>query len=152
LQREEHILCLLTVEHYRPRERPGEVFIIHPRTGEEVWIPLFDAGEPLFPELMGRLDAVKRERIGGLPLVRDWVDKASGVPVPWLARSGDRAYMRHVTKDMIRAVDLPLDLSFRSRRHGGMTEPGDAELTDAQIRAISRHKNARTLPRYVKRT
>jgi hypothetical protein len=152
LQREEHIFGVLTVEHYRPRERPDEVFIIHPKTGEEVWIPLFDAGEPLFPELMERLDAIKRGRIGGLLIVRDWVDKASGVPVPWLARSGDLTYMRHVTKDMIRAADLPLDLSFRSWRHGGMTELGDAELTDAQIRAISRHKNARTLPRYVKRT
>lgn len=59
--------------------------------------------------------------------------------------------MRHVTKDMIRAADLPLDL-FRSWRHGGLTELGDTALTDAQIRAISRHKNARTLPRYVKRT
>ena len=33
-----------------------------------------------------------------------------------------------------------------------MTELGDADLTDAQIRAVSRHKDARTLPRYVKKT
>ena len=33
-----------------------------------------------------------------------------------------------------------------------MTELGDSDLTDAQIRAISRHKSAKVLPGYVKVT
>ncbi|WP_375454795.1 hypothetical protein [uncultured Methylobacterium sp.] len=152
LQREEHIFGALKVEHYRPRERPDEVFIVHPKTGEEVWIPLFHRGEPLFPELVERLDAVKRSRIGGLLVVRDWSDKATGHPVPWISRSGDLTYMRHSTKAVIRSTKLPPALTFQSWRHGGMTELGDADLTDAQIRAISRHKDVKTLPRYVKKT
>jgi hypothetical protein len=61
-------------------------------------------------------------------------------------------YMRHRTKAVMRAAELRPELTFTSFRHGGMTELGDADLTDAQIRAISRHKSARTLPRYVKKT
>jgi hypothetical protein len=44
------------------------------------------------------------------------------------------------------------ELTFTSFRHGGFTEAGDAELTDAQIRAQSRHTSAKVLPKYVKRT
>ena len=152
VQRSEHIFSALSVEHYRPRERPDEVLIVHPKTDEEVWIPLFHQGKPLFPELMERLDAIKRNRIGGLLIVRDWADKTSGVPVPWATKSGDLTYMRHTTKAMVAAARIPTNLTFTSWRHGGMTELGDADLTDAQIRAISRHKDARTLPRYIKKT
>ena len=35
-------------------------------------------GVPLYPELMAELDAIKRERIGGLMLCRDWGDRR-----PW---------------------------------------------------------------------
>ncbi|WP_293810322.1 hypothetical protein [uncultured Bosea sp.] len=56
-----------------------------PKTGKEVWRPLFDPENPdvpLFPELMARLDAIERERIGGLMLVRDWKDDKEGRPLP----------------------------------------------------------------------
>ncbi|WP_183507921.1 hypothetical protein [Methylobacterium brachythecii] len=152
LQRSEHIFGVLSAEHYRPRERPDEVLIMHPKTGEEVWIPLLDRGEPLFPELVARLDEVKRSRIGGLLIVRDWTDRGAGLPLPWITENGDLTYMRQTTKEVIASAGLPSDLSFRSWRHGGMTELGDADLTDSQIRAISRHKDVRTLPRYVKKT
>ena len=33
---------------------------------------------PLYPELMAELDAIKRERIGGLMLCRDWGERG-----PW---------------------------------------------------------------------
>ena len=38
-----------------------------------------------------------------------------------------------------------------SFRHGGFTEAGDADLTDAQIRAQRGHKSAKVLTKYVKR-
>lgn len=72
--------------------------------------------------------------------------------MPWITAKGDLTYMRHRAKEMILAAGLRSELTFTSFRHGGMTELGDADLTDAQIRAISRHKDAKTLPRYVKRT
>jgi hypothetical protein len=37
-----------------------------------------DAGVPLYPELVAELDSIKRERIGGLMLCRDWGNRG-----PW---------------------------------------------------------------------
>ena len=52
--------------------------VVHEKTREENWVPLFDdAGVPLYPELMGELDALKRERIGGLMLRRDWGERVA---------------------------------------------------------------------------
>jgi hypothetical protein len=79
LQREEAIFTVFDVSHYRPKERPNAVHIMHPKTGEDGWFPLFDQkGVPLYSELMAELDVIKRERIGGLVLCRDWGDRR-----PW---------------------------------------------------------------------
>jgi hypothetical protein len=148
LQREEDIFGTFAVGHYRPKERINAVQILHEKTREENWIPLFDdAGTPLYPELMAELDALKRDRIGGLMLRRDWGDR-----LPWPTDKGDLALMRHKTKAVIRAAGLNDELSFTSFRHGGFTEGADSDLTDAEMRAQGRHKSARVLPRYAKRT
>src|SRR6516165_5268409 len=55
-------------------------------------------------------------------------------------------------KTIIRAAGLREVLSFTSFRHGGFTEAADADLTDAEIRAQGRHRSAKVLPRYAKRT
>ena len=61
LQREEHVFGAFEISHYRPKERPNSVKIVHPENGEEAWWPLFDeTGEPLFPELMAELDVIKK--------------------------------------------------------------------------------------------
>jgi hypothetical protein len=79
LQREEAVFADFDVTHYRPKEHPNAVRVLHPKTNEGLWVPLFDdAGVPLYPELMAELDAIKRERIGGLMLCRDWGDRK-----PW---------------------------------------------------------------------
>ena len=79
LQREEDIFATFDVRHYRPKERPDTVRVMHEKTNEENWVPLFDEnGVPLYPELMAELDAIKRDRIGGLMLCRDWGDRC-----PW---------------------------------------------------------------------
>jgi hypothetical protein len=57
------------------------VRVIDEKTRAESWIPLFDdAGAPLYPELMVELDAIKRDRIGGLMLCRDWATADHGQP------------------------------------------------------------------------
>jgi hypothetical protein len=148
LQREEDIFASFDVRHYRPKERPNTVRVVHEKTREENWVPLFDdAGVPLYPELMGELDALKRDRIGGLMLCRDW-----GERLPWPTERGDLDLMRHKVKRIIRAAGLRDELSFTSFRHGGFTEAADADLTDAEIRAQGRHRSAKVLPRYAKRT
>ena len=152
LQREEAIFSAFDVTHYRAKEHPKAVRILHPKTGEEAWFPLFDdAGKPLYPELTLELDAIKSERIGGLMLCRDW-----GARKPWPTwprpNEPDLTHMSRKVKMIIRAAGLRDELTFTSFRHGGFTEAGDAELTDAQIRAQSRHTSAKVLPKYVKAT
>jgi hypothetical protein len=152
LQREEAIFTVFDVSHYRPKERPNAVHVVDPKTHEEGWFPLFDDdGVSLYPELMAELDAIKRERIGGLMLCRDWGDRR-----PWATwTQQDRPDLTHMSrkvKEVIRAAGLREELTFTSFRHGGFTEAGDAELTDREIMAQGRHRSPKVLPKYVKRT
>jgi hypothetical protein len=152
LQREVDIFATFDVSHYRPKERPNMVRIVHEKTKEENWIPLLtDAGAAVYPELMAELDAIKRDRIGGLMLCRDW-----GKRGPWPTwpqpDQPDFTHLSRKVKEVIRAAGLRDELSFTSFRHGGFTETGDAELTDREIMAQGRHKSVKVLPKYVKRT
>jgi hypothetical protein len=122
------------------------------KTRQEGWIPLFDdAGVPVYPELMAELDAIKRDRIGGLMLCRDWGERG-----PWPTwpkpDQPDFTHLSRKVKEVIRAADLRDELSFTSFRHGGFTEGGDAELTDREMLAQGRHMTVKVLPKYTKRT
>jgi hypothetical protein len=128
------------------------VCIVDEKTKQISWRPLFDdSGVPLHPELMAELDAIKRERIGGLMLCRDWGNRG-----PWPTwpkpDQPDFTHMSRKVKDVIRAAGLRDELSFASFRHGGFTETGDAELTDREILAQGRKAAVKTLPKYVKKT
>jgi hypothetical protein len=151
LQREVDIFATFTVSHYRPKEYPNMVRVIHRKTKEENYVPLFKDGAPLYPELMAELDAIKRDKIGGLMLCRDWGDRG-----PWPTwpkpDQPDFTHLSRKVKEVIRAADLRDELSFTSFRHGGFTETGDAGLTDREIMAQGRHRSVKVLPRYVKRT
>jgi hypothetical protein len=160
LQREEHLLGAFSWSHYRPKERPRAVRIVHPKNGEEAWWPLFDEignpqQSPLFPELMAELDALKASTVvgmDGLVFRRDHARRRHKVPLPWITARGDLRYFRSVVKSIIRAAGLREELSFTSFRHGGFTEGADADMTDAELRAAGRHRSARQLPTYAKRT
>ena len=153
LQREEHLFGAFEAAHYRPKERPNSVRIVHPKTGEEAWWPLHDErGELLFPELMAELDAIKSRTLSGLMIRRDRKDRKAGVPLPWITAKGGLDYLRATVKEIFRAAKLRDDLSFASFRHGGFTEAADADLTDAQLRAAGRCRSARHLRTYAKRT
>jgi hypothetical protein len=153
LQREIDIFATFEVTHYRPKERPNAVRVVHEKTGEENWIPLFDdqTGAPFFPVLMAELDALKRTRIAGLMLRRDW---GKHDPWPTFPKEDeiDLTHMSRKVKEVIRAAGLRDELTFTSFRHGGFTEAADSDLTDAEMRAQGRHKSAKVLPRYAKRT
>jgi len=147
------LLGAFDATHYRPKERPDSVRIVHPKTGEEAWWPLFDnAGRALFPELMAELDAIKANTISGPMLRRDHAHRRSSVPQPWITAQGGLDYFRSVVKKIIRAAGLREELSFTSFRHGGFTEGADADMSDAELRAAGRHRSARQLPTYAKRT
>jgi hypothetical protein len=153
LQREEHVFGAFEISHYRPKERPNSVRIVHPKNGEEAWWPLFDeTGEPLFPELMAELDAIKETTVMGLIFRRDHKHRRSLMPLPWITKRKDLRYLRSVVKKIIAAAGLRPELSFTSFRHGGFTEGADSDLTDAELRAAARHRSTRQLPTYAKRT
>jgi len=153
LQREEHVFGAFEISHYRPKERPNSVKIVHPKNGEEAWWPLFDeTGEPLFPELMEELDAIKETTVRGLIFRRDHKHRRSFMPLPWITERKDLRYLRSVVKKIVTAAGLRPELSFTSFRHGGFTEGADSDLTDAELRAAARHRSTRQLPAYAKRT
>lgn len=153
LQREEHVFGAFEIAHYRPKERPNSVRIVHPKNGEEAWWPLFDeADDPLFPELMRELDAIKETAVSGLAFRRDHAHRRSPVPLPWITERKDLRYLRRVVKKIIAASGLRNELSFTSFRHGGFTEGADSDLTDAELRAAGRHRSKQQLPIYAKRT
>jgi hypothetical protein len=137
LQREIDIFATFEVGHYRPKEHPNAVRVVHEKTGEENWIPLINAaGAPFFPELMAELDIIKRARIAGLMLRRDW-----GKHAPWPTwpkkDETDLTHMSRKVKEVIRAAGLREELTFTSFRHGGFTEAGNAELTDRELMAAA---------------
>jgi len=153
LQREEHVFGAFEISHYRPKERPNSVKIVHPKNGEEAWWPLFDeTGEPLFPELMAELDAIKEAIVSGLIFRRDHKHRRSHLPLPWITERKDLRYLRSVVKKIVAAAGLRTELSFTSFRHGGFTEGADSDLTDSELRAAARHRSTRQLPTYAKRT
>lgn len=153
LQREEHVFGVFEVAHYRPKQRPDSVRILHPKNNEEAWWPLFDEfDEPLFPELMAELDAIKASVASGLAFRRDHPHRRSRVPLPWITERKDLRYLRSVVKKIIVTAGLRHELSFTSFRHGGFTEGADSDLTDAELRAAGRHRSKYQLPTYAKRT
>jgi hypothetical protein len=116
VQRRVNIFATFEIAHYRPKEHPNACRVIHTKTGEENWIPLLDdKGAPIYPELMAELDAIKRERIGGLMLVRDWGDRR---PWPtWPAEDDpDLSYMASKVREVIRAAGY--GTSYHSPRSG----------------------------------
>jgi hypothetical protein len=153
LQRQEHVFGAFEISHYRPKERPNSVKIVHPKNGEEAWWPLFDeTGELLFPELMTELDAIKEAMVSGLVFRRDHEHRRSRAPLPWITERKDLRYLRSVVKKIVAAAGLRSELSFTSFRHGGFTEGADSDLTDAELRAAARHRSSQQLPTYAKRT
>ena len=153
LQREEHVFAAFDISHYRPKERPNSVRIVHPKNQEEAWWPLYDgAGEPLFPELMMELDAIKETVASGLVFRRDHKHRRSPNPLPWITERKDLRYLRRVVGKIVAAAGIRSELSFTSFRHGGFTEGADSDLTDAELRTAGRHRSTQQLPLYAKRT
>jgi hypothetical protein len=83
---------------------------------------------------------------------RDHDHRRGRVPLPWITPRGGLDYLRATVKRIVRAAGLRDELGFTSFRHGGFTEGADSDLSDAGLRAAGRHRSARQLPTYAKRT
>ena len=107
LQREEHLFGAFEIAHYRPKARPNSVCVVHPKTGEEAWWPLFDeTGKEIFPELMPELDAIKEQTVSGLVFRRDHTHRRGRVPLPWITPRGGLDYLRATVEEIIRAAEI----------------------------------------------
>jgi integrase len=146
LQREEDIIGRLSWTHYRPVDAPDVARIFHHKTGELIDIPLSDEdGTLLWPELTERLDAAPR--YGTLIVTRENPDRRRKLHLPWKVD-----YFRHRVAAIRLAAGIDFSVKFMGLRHGGSTESGNAELTDAQIRALSGHTTAAMTALYTKAT
>src|SRR5262249_13252782 len=128
--------------------RPLSVQVVHAKTDELVWLPLEDEDGRLFPEIEAFIARVPRF---GIPMVL----------IPDRAKSrGKRApahpytfyYARGLVRDARRKAGLPEHVTLAACRHGGMTELGDAEITEQGVMSLSGHKTPEAARLYVKRT
>jgi integrase len=94
---------------------------------------------------MERLDTAPR--YGTLIVTRDRLDRRRKVHLPW-----KEDHFRHRFADIREAAGIDFSAKFMGLRHGGSTESGNAELTDAQIRALSGHTTAAMTTLYTKAT
>ena len=145
-QRPENVLAgHLSWTDYRSAECPDAVRIQHHKTGELVPLPLSDAEGPLFPELAAYLDGLERL---GVPVVLLKPKGKKPKPARPFKMRDARARVRKAAEN----AKLPTDLTLAACRHGGLTELGNAELTEQGVMALSGHKTPQAARLYVKRT
>jgi hypothetical protein len=142
-QRPENVLAgHLSWADYRPSDRPNHVRIVHHKTGEEVWHPLSENGQPFYPELETRLAELERKAV---PIVVTPGNRGSAHPYSF-------SYANRIVRKAARANGLPEHVTMEACRHGGLTELGDAELTEQEEMSLSGHRSPRALRRYIKKT
>jgi hypothetical protein len=153
LQRPENVLAgYLSWTDYRPPKRPLEIRIDHKKTKRSIWQPLEDEeGQLLYPKLEAYLKRVPRL---GVPIVlfeplRGPKNPDTGLRTP---RLYSFEHARHLVQKARKAAGLPAHVTFAACRHGGMTELGDAGLTESQVMALSAHQTPAAARIYVKRT
>ena len=143
LQRPENVLGgKITWADYRSSEQPAHVRVLHHKTGEVVWMPLEDADGQLYPELEAYLSDLPPL---GLPIVL-----TAGERGP--ARPYSMAFAQRRVREARAAANLGAHVTLDACRHGGMTELGDAELTEQGVMTLSGHKTPQAARLYVKRT
>lgn len=142
LQRPENVLAgHLRWSDYRPAERPTHVRIVHHKTGEIVWHPLEANGERFYPELEQALAELVKIAV---PIV---AVGERGSPRPY-----SFSYAKRIVREARRAAGLPEHVTMTACRHGGMTELGDAELTEQSVMSLSGHRSPEAARGYIKKT
>ena len=142
--REPDIIGRLAWSDWRPNGA-SVVIVRHGKTSEEYELPTASPdGEPLFPELEARIAGTPRS--GPLIIMQDRAG-------PNGAFSTHTEHgLRHLARRIRRHAGLPNTVSFASFPKGGMTEMGEAGLTDQQIIGLSGHKTREIISVYWKAT
>jgi hypothetical protein len=146
LLREVDIVERFSWSMWRPAERPDTVNLRHHknrRGDENTYLPLFDGETPLFPELTQRLDSAPKRGV----FVVLTEGKRGDVHKPY-----ERTYFAQVVRKIREKAGLPRALTFTSFRHGGITEIGDANVSDQGALSLTGHKSRDILSVYMKKT
>jgi integrase len=142
-QRPEHVRNGdITWRDWRPESRPQHAYVRHPKTGAKGWIPLEDENGKLFPDLDAYLADLKPL---GLPIVL--TSGRRGPPRPYSAEHAQRK-----VREARKSANLGTHVTLDSCRHGGLTELGDAGLSEQEIMALSMHRSPDAARGYVKKT
>jgi len=137
---------------WKPADRPGEVLIPHHKTGASGWHRLAVDRVRLYPDLEDWLDALPRVGVPVVLMTRERHGRAGGwrtLPVP---RPYRMAHVQRLVREARVAAGLGAHVTLAACRHGGMTELGDAGLTEQQTLSLSQHRTPEAARLYVKRT
>jgi len=133
----------LTWSDWRPAHRPNAILIRHAKTGAEVWMPLQDAdGQLFFADAEMALSSLPRL---GVCVVLNHAQR--GLPRPY-----SPFFAKALVRRARRAAGLPEHVTLAACRHGGMTELGDAALSEQGVMSLSGHRTADAARLYVKHT
>jgi hypothetical protein len=142
----------ITWTDYRPAEQPNRVMVFHHKTRKRVWKTL-EASEGcrrFYPELEDAIAALPRL---GVPLMmfvpQRGAKNKDGERTP---RLYSESYCQHLVQSIRKVAGLPASFTLEAYRHGGMTELGDAELTEQGIMTLSTHATPDAARIYVKRS
>lgn len=139
-QREGDVISLGWTQYHQGTE----IQIRQHKTGQLIWVPLFDEEGELFPGLIARLEASPRR--GTVIVMRDR-PVAAGLYKPY----EEHLFRKHF-RQVREAAGLPASFTMMSCRHGGLTELGDAEGTDQEMMATGGHKTRAMLSVYTRRS
>ncbi|MCK1439946.1 hypothetical protein [Bradyrhizobium sp. 15] len=137
-------------EHWKPVDRPRQVYLVRPKVGNSRWIDLYDRwGQPLYPVMENRLDALKGDRVTGPLIPRDGTFDEGWAPLD--AQELPKQF--YTVFDRIKArVNLPEEMQWRSFRKGGISESAESGCTENELMALSGHLDPRTAKIYVQET
>ena len=127
---------------YRSSDRRDAVQIRHHKTGVKGWLPLEDKDGQFYPELEAYLSDLPRL---GLPIVLTAARRGPARPYAIV-------YAQRRVREARADAKLGSHVRLDTCRHGGMTELGDAELTEQGVMSLSMHKTPQAARLYMKRT
>jgi len=144
---------------YRPEDHPTKVRVFHHKTGKREWKPLetFIRSQDrkkverrlLYPELEAAIAALPKLGVALMMFEPQRGPKlADGRRV---ARLYSESHAQHLVQRIRKDAGLPKHFTLEACRHGGMTELGDAELTEQEVMALSKHATPQAARLYVKR-
>jgi len=134
-----------------PAHHPFAVRIDHDKTRKKIWQPLEDEHGQLYPEIEAFVARVPR-----LGIPKALLEPARGPKSPATGRRTPRRFSlehaRHLVQQARAKAGLPQHVTLVACCHGGMTEPGDAGLSEPQIMSLSAYETPAAARVYVKRT